>query len=83
LAVTTATDFGVSKPTTTAGGGGAAAPAEGPLLHPSKALDAITVTSKPIWIFMKQLPAENDFEGPAAPLLLLNDQTTVGAHRRF
>jgi hypothetical protein len=58
----TATDFGVSKPTTAAGGGGVAAPAaEEPLLHPSKTLDAITLTSKQIWIFMKLLPAENDF----------------------
>jgi hypothetical protein len=54
LAVTTATDFGVSKPTTAVGGVVAAAP-EDPLLHP-RALDMITARSMQIWIFMNSTP---------------------------
>jgi hypothetical protein len=54
LAVTTATDFGVSKPTTAVGGGVAAAP-EDPLLHP-RALDMITARSMQLWIFMNSTP---------------------------
>jgi hypothetical protein len=58
LAVTTATDFGVSKPTTAAGGVGTAP--EDPLLQP-RALDMITARSMQTWIFMNSTPAENDF----------------------
>jgi len=40
------------------------------LLHPSKALDAITLTSKHIWDFHELLPPKIFFAGAAAPFPL-------------